>query len=239
MRNLMNLINLKMFTSVAVAVGIAVCLVPQSAQAQRLRRSGSVVLNSIVDFEIDTTVQDQDQADNSRGYFPGAIQNYTRRNLPDRSSIFESSPLGNLTVSKLTSDATGNGLGLFDTNGLEITLNRLQQLLGGVNFSNDVLRYDVAFDSIPSSTNNFTFFIPSNDSNLINNLSGLTQFNELRGILPGAVFPNDNRTGTFCLSEQGSCQQVPEPTATAGLLGVGALGVASLVKRNKHLKKAV
>lgn len=238
MRNLMNLINLKMFTSVAVAVGIAVCLVPQSAEAQRARRSGSAALNSILDFEIDTTVQDQDQADNSRGYFPGAIQNYTRLNLQDR-SLLESSPLGNLTVSKFTSDATGNVLGLVDTNGLEITLNRLEQLLPNVDFSNDVVRYDVAFDSITSSTNNFSFFIPSNDSNLINNLSGLTQFNQLRGILPGVVSPNDNIRGTFCLSEQGSCLQVPEPTATAGLLGVGALGVASLVKRNKHLKKAV
>lgn len=238
MRNLMNLINLKMFTSVAVAVGIAVCLVPQSAQAQIIRRSGSAVFNSNLNFDIDTTVQDQDQADNSRGYFPGAIQNYTRLSL-DRSSILESSPLGNLTVSKFTSDATGNVLGLVDTNGLEITLNRLQQLLPDVNFSNDVVRYDVAFPSITSSTNNFSFFIPSNDSNLINNLSDLTQFNELRGILPGVVSPNDNITGTFRLLEQDSSQRVPEPTATAGLLGVGALGVASLVKRNKHLKKTV
>jgi len=238
MRNLMNLINLKMFTSVAVAVGIAVCLVPQSAQAQRARWSGNSVNNSIVDFEIDTTVQDRDQADNSRGYFPGAIQNYTRLSL-DRSSILESSSLGNLTVSKLTSDATGNGLGLVDTNGLQITLNRLQQLLPDVNFSNDVLRYDVAFDSSPSSTNNFSFFIPSNDSNLINNLSGLIRFNQLRGILPENVGSNDDTTGTFRLLQQDSSQRVPEATATAGLLGVGALGVASLVKRNKHLKKTV
>jgi hypothetical protein len=41
MRYLMNLINFKMVSSVAVAVAIAVCLVPQSAQAQRTRWSGS------------------------------------------------------------------------------------------------------------------------------------------------------------------------------------------------------
>jgi hypothetical protein len=196
-----------------------------------------------LDFEIDTTVQDQAQADNTRGYFPGAIQNYIRRAGSFEGDIFESSSLGNLTVSKLTSDATGNVLGLVDpTSGLQITLNQLQDVFSDVNFnfSNDVLRYDVSFPSIPDSTNRLIFFIPSNDSNLINNLSGLTQFNKLEGIIPRETsFSGIGGGGGRFTINQASSQRVPEPTATASLLGIGALGVASLVKRKKHLKKTV
>jgi hypothetical protein len=71
-------------------------------------------------------------------------------------------------------------------------------------------------------------------------LSGLTRFNQLEGIFPQVVSSDgaNNAGGTFSLG-QVSSQRVPEPSATASFLGVGALGVASLLKRKKHLKKTV
>lgn len=238
MRNLMNLINLKMFTSVAVAVGVAVCLVPQSAQAQRGTWGGTTANTNFLNFDINTRVQDQAQADNNRGYFPGAIQNYTLNNGSVLGGpLREASPLGNLTVSKLTPDANGNFLGLGENN---ITLARLRDRFIGLNFDNDVLRYDVAFPSLfPGElifpNNTFTFLLPSNDSNQIKNLSGLTRFNQLQGVVPSF----GGLGGGFFTLTQASSQRIPEPTATASLLGVGAFGVASLLKRNKHLKKTV
>jgi hypothetical protein len=106
------------------------------------------------------------------------------------------------------------------------------------NFPNDVLRYDVTFVGT-SSDPELIWFIQSNDSTLINDLSSLSRFSIIEGIFPmGAVLDGQvNRGSRFTFSLQVPSEQVPEPSAIASLVGIGS--AVALLKRNKCLKKTV
>jgi hypothetical protein len=239
--------KLKKVTAVATVIATISCLIPQSAQAGIFKASGNSTNTSQFTFDLDDSVQDQAGMDESKGEFPGAIQNFNFA----PGGFFENSefcgnavcPPGNLTVSKLTADSSG------DIPGLSFGLNGLQQIFDSnspgssdIDFSKDVLRYDVTFVST-SLEPVLIWFIQSNDSNLINDLSGLSQFNTVKGIFPRdvAVFDNGgfNNGGVSNISLKAPSQEVPEPTATASLVGAGILGAVLRLKRNKRLKKTV
>lgn len=247
MRYLMNLMTLKKVSAVVAAVGIATCLVPEPAQAQRAGWSGRATNTRIFNFDLDTAVPDGAGTDDSAGYFPGAIENFniSAGGSSDSVNSFICGsavcPPGDLTVTKLTADSSGRIPGLsFGLNGLQQIFDSLSP--SGIDFSNNVLRYDVTFVGT-SPEPDLIWFIQSSDSSLINDLSGLSQFNTIRGIFPRdvAVFDGGgiNNSGIFNLSLEGFSQQVPEPTAIVGLLGIGTLSAVSLLKRNKSLKKTV
>ncbi len=182
----------------------------------------------------------------SVGEFPGAIQDFEVDSNDDNLDLFF--PSGTLRTSRLTIDpTTGNFPGL--SFGYEAITNNNFPVAA---FNNDGLRYDFTFDN---RSETLTLFIPSNESSLINSpffLSGdspniFNLFFELydQGGVQGVVsYPNlgiEQRllvTGAQRVITQ-RVVTVPEPTATASLLGVGALGAVSLLKRNKRLRKPV
>ncbi len=177
--------NLNKATAVAAVIGIATCVFPAIAQAQ-LRRvfqsSGNSDLQSdvIINFSLDTSVENTNSLDSDQGEFPGAIQNFTDSGNPNTDLSPLSFTSGDLTVSTLTTDPnTGNFPGL-DIGYQDITGDTLSSA-----FNNDGLRYDVTF---PDGTE-LTLFIPSNDSSLINSLSSLSDFlsstgdNQIEGVL--------------------------------------------------------
>ncbi|GAA6619196.1 hypothetical protein [Scytonema sp. NUACC26] len=262
---LLNLSNLKKVIAVGIIFSVATILAPASARAISIgRASGNSINTGYFNFDV-VTVDDLTKNDDSIGVFPEAIQNfniYTR----DSNGTFVSvnsdicgnpvCPPGNVTVTKLKIDpASGNVLNLnIGSDNQQINLKQLQELFTTVNKlpsesdffeSNDIVRYDVTFDS--NSQPNLIFFIQSNDSNIINDLSTLSQFNNtnILGLFPSRVVAfNDDRSvgntgGVFDFKLQLPSQSVPEPRATAGLLGVGLLGTVSLIKKNRRLRKSV
>ena len=251
--------NLNKATAVAAAIGMAICLFPAIAQAQVIRFfnfSGNAFpgdtdpFTDNLTFSVGTSeipvsdsdvvfgstlglgVQDVNILD-SQGVFPGAIRDFTVRTNDDNLNL--SFPSGTLRTSRLTIDpTTGNfpGLGF----GYQaITDNNFSYAA----FNNDGLRYDFTFDN---RSETLTLFIPSNDSNLINSLSGLLSS------FPGSL-PSGGVQGVVKYPSLGIEQRllvtgaqritVPEPTATSTLLGVGALGAVSLLKRNKRFSKPI
>jgi len=260
--------NLTKTTAVAAVIGIATCLFPAIAQAQtsdpaqaqasdqaqvvtpppaaspepqRPQASGRSRIDTdvTVTFSLNTSVQDTEPNLNV-GKFPAAIQNFRDRGNPNTNvTPLEDLPPGDLTASRLTTDpTTGNFPGLrigYD----DITNNNFPFAA----FNNDGLRYDVTFPDSPAT---LTLFIPSNDSRLINSLSDFTDFlrstdNTIQGVVSRLDLQVEE---AFIVTNEPSRRgfrfaTVPEPTATASLLGVGALGAISLVKRNKRLRKSV
>jgi hypothetical protein len=236
-------INLNNFKTVAVVATVLTtisCLVPESAQAGIVKGSGSATNSSTFNFDLNTS------APNLEGTFLEAIQNF---NVTPTSGLGGAitnfgvcgnsvCPHGNVTITRLTTDSRGN------ISGLNFGLDELQMILpslgsSGINFPNDVLRYDVTFVGT-SSDPELIWFIQSNDSTLINDLSSLSRFSIIEGIFPrGAVLLDGqvNRGSRFTFSLQVPSEQVPEPSATASLVGIG--GAVALLKRNKCLKKTV
>lgn len=265
--------NLSKATAVVAIVGIATCVFPAIAQAQvpRVFRISGFYVDADVDenivrlFEVKTSdisvstfllfsTKDINSLE-SIGEFPGAIQDFEVDSNDGNLNL--SFPSGTLRTSRLTIDpTTGNFPGL--SFGYEaITDNNLPYAA----FNNDGLRYDFTFDNRPET---LTWFIPSNDSSLINSLSSFYNFlNSLETevsfdeegllgveLLQGVVsYPNlgiEERflvTGAqrvFTGAQTGiRTVSVPEPTATVSLFGVGTLGAVSLLKRNKRLRKFV
>jgi len=192
--------NLKKISVIAVVVGMAVCLVPKSVRAQRAQWSGRSINTSIFTFDIDTTVKNQSKS-KDMGFFPGAIQVNFTHGFTNSQFCGSNSCQGNITVTKLNIDASGNILGLLDQNGNPIGLNRLQQFFPDIDNRNDVLRYDITFPQIPNTISNsiahkFILFIPSNRCILKNYLSGLTDFKDIEGLIPLDVSSSSNG-GTF------------------------------------------
>ncbi|BAZ22529.1 hypothetical protein NIES4073_34130 [Kalymmatonema gypsitolerans NIES-4073] len=249
--------NLTKTTAVAAVIGVATCLFPAIAQAQVTSDQPQVVTPSpeppplqasgrsridtdvTVDFSLKNSVQDT-EPDLNVGEFPGAIQDFRDSGNPNTNvTPLQDLPPGNLTASKLTTDpTTGNFSGLrigYD----DITNNNFPFAA----FNNDGLRYDVTFPDSPAT---LTLFIPSNDSRLINSLSDFTDFlRSTDNTIQGVVSRSDLQVEeAFIVTNEPSRRgfrfaTVPEPTATASLLGVGALGAISLLKRNKRLRKSV
>jgi hypothetical protein len=239
--------NLTITTAVAAVIGVATCLLPASVEAQivprvttRQRMFGipnEEARFSLIDFVLDTSVEDINSL-NSLGEFPGAIQNLRVDSEVDEvPDLFVES--GNLTASRLMFNANNEVeptvTDFSDRNNIDnITLFDLSP--DGTSI--DWLRYDVTF---PNRTETLTLFLPSNDSSLINSLSGLNDFsNPIQAVVSRPdVDRVESRTAKIVASNPDILRQsitivsVPEPTATATLFGIGAFGVISLLKRNK------
>ncbi|KYC37404.1 hypothetical protein WA1_48275 [Scytonema hofmannii PCC 7110] len=256
---LLSLSDLKKVIAVGTIFSIVATLAPASAQAIRIgKASGSSINSGSFNFDI-VTVDDVTKDDESVGFFPEAIQNFNISNQSLGSRNFEICgnlvcPPGNVTVTRLRTDpASGNVLNLnIGSDNQQINLKQLQELFAIKLPSNpdffendDVVRYDVTFDSNPQP--DLIFLIQSNDPNIINNLSILSQFtdSEILGFFPSLVvaFNNEQNVGTnsgvFKFSLQFPSQPVPEPQANNALLGVGVLGAVLLMKSNQRLKKPV
>ena len=195
-------------TAVAAVIGIATCVFPAIAQAQFIRPSLSIPLSGnsdlqsdvIINFSLDTSVENTNSRHCSdQGEFPGAIQNFTDSGNPNTDLSPLSSQSGDLTASRLTTDpTTGNFPGL-DIGYQDITGDTPSSA-----FNNDGLRYDVRF---PDGTE-LTLFIPSNDSSLINSLSGLSDFLSSTGDnqIEGVVRRPDGREEKLIFTNQPSRQ---------------------------------
>jgi hypothetical protein len=261
--------NLSKATAVAAVIGIATCLFPARAQAQIrfFEVSGQSPANDItsvgLNFSVGTSEVPVSNSDvlitstlggvgdvnslDSEGEFPGSVRELRVDTNDDNLDLLLTS--GTLRTSRLTIDpTTGNFSGL--SFGYEaITDNNFPYAA----FNNDGLRYDFTFDD---RSETLTLFIPSNESSLINSpfdvrsfdflelLGSLQGIQEVEGIQGVVSYPNlgiEQRllvTGTQRVFTQ-RFVTVSEPTATASLLGVGALGIVSLLKRNKRLRKPV
>ena len=237
--------NLNKASAVVAVIGIATCVFPAIAQAQ-LRRPSPLLdqttdfsgnsndpPNVNINFSLDTSVQNTNSPGSAQGEFPGAIQNFTDSGNPNSNLRPLSFPSGDLTASRLTTDPTGN------FPGLDIGYNDITGNTPSSNFSNhEGLRYDVTF---ANTSETLTLFIPSNDSSLINSLSGLSDFLSSNGVnqIEG-VARRDGIEEKFIITNPQPSRQgftfttVPEPNATASLLGLGAMGAVSLLKRNKR-----
>ncbi|BAY16447.1 hypothetical protein NIES21_22750 [Anabaenopsis circularis NIES-21] len=234
----------KKIVGVAVLITLAVSMMPDAAQARRVRYSGRSINGQIIDFDINATVPEQSPGlgNDNLGYFPGAIQDFNIA-LPssDISNLAicgeDPCPLGDLTISRLTTEADGSVSNLNIDGGSTVTLNSLQNFFfdGGINFLGNVLRYDISFlGGATSNQPNVVWFVQSDDSNLINNLASFDGVNRIVGFFPSQA----SSGGTFTIDRQNTSQPVPEPsTVAASLLSVGALGMRSLLQHRKRLKK--
>lgn len=243
--------SLKTVIAVATAFNIAACLVTETKQAafaQEVivtepvrpargitRFSGTSPIAGSFTFDLED-VQDQAPNDDSVGVFPGAIQNFYYESVSGSSGNDnpdvcgqEVCPPATLTVTKLSLESRSNYASGY------------QSLLGVIDFSNldvDVLRYDVQFDGASPDTE-FSWFIQSNDSSLINDLSALIKVDKNK-IAGEYDFAGNAYYFTFSdISGQFTSQQVPEPSITPALLGLAVLGTVSLLKRNKGFLKTV
>jgi hypothetical protein len=252
--------NLSKATAVAAVIGIATCLFPAIAQAQVIRvfqASGVSPANDItsvgLDFSVGTSEVPVSNSDvlitsslngrvdvnslDSFGEFPGSVRELRVDTNDDNLDLLLTS--GTLKTSRLTIDPnTGNFPGL--SFGYQaITDNNFPYAA----FNNDGLRYDFTFDN---RSETLTLFIPSNESSLINSPFDLS----LEPDLPNFLFSLEGVQGVVSYPNLGIEQRllvtgakrvvgVPEPTATASLLSLGALGAVSLLKRNKRLRKSV
>lgn len=260
--------RLKTVLAVATAFNIATCLVTETKQAAFAQEvivtepdrpargigkfSGTGIVSAPAAFTFDLVdVQDRDSNDSSVGVFPGAIQNFNFKPLPFRPETNNSSvcgqevcPPGTLTVTKFSLDSSDNipGINLNDNPGRLDRNTLLQSRLfsNAVDFSKDVLRYDVSFGT--SSAPELIWFIQSNDSSLINDLSALIKVDPNKTVgLYASLGPNV-RYESFSfkdISGQSTSQQVPEPSITPVLLGLAVLGTVPLLKRNKRFLKSV
>ncbi|MBE9206032.1 hypothetical protein IQ244_05790 [Nostoc sp. LEGE 06077] len=236
---------LKKVVGVATLMTLAATMMPDAAQAQRARYSGASMNGPVVTFDVNTTVTESlpGLGNDNLGYFPGAIQNFniTLDNFSINNSAIcgqDPCPLGNLTVRRLTTEADGNTISDLNIDGgSDVTVGFLQDFFdqSEINFSGNVLRYDVSFlAGTASNQPDVVWFIQSDDSRLINNLTGFDGINRIFGIFPSQA----SGGGTFAINQQNNSQPVPEPsTVAASLLSVGALGMRSLLQHRKHLKK--
>jgi hypothetical protein len=213
-----------------------------SAQARRIFRvSGQSVNQSEIQFDLNTDIFDSNPDVNS-GLFKGSINNYNR-SISDDS--YDQGMFGDINVSKLTTDSLGNVSNLRLDNDNEITLQELSEIFSeqnnnglDINFnSNDIIRYDVNFTRFTkvrsgelesSVAPQLIWFVQSKDTSLINNLSGLSQFQTIFGILASEV------TGGTTFSVTLSPTKIPESSNTLGLITIGTIAGLSYFKRVNH-----
>jgi len=237
----------KKVVGAATLITLTATIMPDAAQAQRVRYSGASINGPIIDFDINTTVTEDSSSvgDENLGNFLGVVQNFniTQPNfsLNNFSTCGQDTcPLGDLIVRRLTTEADGMTISdLFVDGGSTITVQSLGFLLpanNGINFSNigNILRYDVSFSGGEDRDRpDVVWLVQSDNSSLINNLTGFEEVNRIVGFFPRQA----SSGGTFAIDLQSS-QQVPEPsTVAASLLTIGGLGVRSLLQNRKRLKK--
>jgi hypothetical protein len=249
--------NLTKTTAVAAVIGIATCLFPAIAQAQlaiprrlipTIQSSGNPNQQanvSLIEFSLDTSVEDINLAPDL-GEFPGAIQNFrVDSEVDDVPDLFLSS--GTVRTSRLVFNANNEVDPIIVDYSNPDNIDNISRFdLSPDATSNNWLRYDVTF---PDSTATSALFLPSNDSSLINSLSGLNDFFSSNPIQAVVSRPDvdrvESRIAKIVASNPDPARRsltfvtVPEPTATASLLGVGALGAITLLKRNKRQSKSI
>ncbi|MDF5731007.1 MAG: PEP-CTERM sorting domain-containing protein [Rhizonema sp. PD38] len=230
---------------------IANPILPLDTPLLQFSGNSDVLSNVRVSFLLNPSVENTNSQDPYLGVFPGAILNFTdtSNSNPANTLTFSS---GTLTASRLTTDPnTGNFTGVGNFSGFEYGYSTISDNTTAGNFSsNSGLRYDVTFDNSPER---LTLFIPSTDPNLSNSLSGLitslgtSRYSELQGVVTrpdgsnerffvaNPAIPNQQSRRPFRVT----LATVPEPTATASLLTVGALGAVSVLKRNRNVRKSV
>lgn len=244
----MNLMNVKKVLALAAVAVSSVCLIPEAAHAQLLRYSGTSNSNTYVEFLLDTSFTDSTPPDDL-GVYSGAIQDFGIFDDNDRDQrIFPELAIGTLRTSRLNID---------DLKEFELTKDDLLNDLteAGIDVKEFVTfeKYEITF-----SDPNFeaTLFVPTRNNDLIESLSGNLAFVELLPQIQGVVrrpfdanfdSPDERgQNGVFDLFglDSGSSfftvelvQDIPEPSATSGLVGIGALGVVLLLNRNKRLRK--
>ena len=233
---------------------------PQPPQGQSRRSTSSFIVEQqpndeadvrLIGFSLDTSVQDT-EPDLNVGEFFGAIRDFrVDSEVPDIVPNVSDIEPGTLRTSRLTIDPSTNEvlptIRDFDDDNI-----RFDDIVRDGTFNNDWLRFDATFPNTPAT---LTLFIQSNDltddRDLINSLSGLDEILQ-SGQVQAVVSRSDvdrveTRTAKVVDSNPDPNRKalkvrvatVPEPTATASLLGVGALGAVSLLKRNKRLRKSV
>jgi hypothetical protein len=261
--------NLTKTTALAAVIGVASCLFPAIAQAQQAQQANDQLQQLIllaqgpllqfsgvpneqadvrlIEFSLNTSVQDT-EPDLNVGEFFGAIRDFrVDSEVPDIVPNVSDIEPGTLRTSRLTIDPSSSEVlpTIPDFDGDNIRFDK--DIVPDGTFNNDWLRFDATFPNTPTT---LTLFIPSNDPSLINSLSGLDEI-----LLSGRVQAVVSRPGVdrprnvarFLASNPDRNRQalnfrvatVPEPTATASLLGIGTLGAITLLKRNKRLKKSV
>lgn len=234
----------------ATLVATLACLMPDAAQAQRVRFAGRSMNQSQIDFDLDTTVDETDPGlgNDELGYFLEAIQNFSIE-PPDGSETFTNSsicgsnlcPNGNLTVSRLTDENVSN-LVIGGSPGTRENLqmafeNFISNPNSRIDFSqNNIFRYDVSFSrggSVPPSTPSLVWFVQSSDNSFFNDLSRLDQIRTI----PGLVFAtDDNGNISSDLFNLDVSQSIPESNTTTSLLALGTLGAFAVYKRYQRLK---
>jgi hypothetical protein len=202
----------------------------------------------LINFSLDTSVQDIN-SDDSVGEFRGAVPNFTVDSVDDAVPDLSLSS-GTLKTSRLTFNANNEVdpiiVDYSNPNNIK-NISRSDLSQGGT--SNDWLRYDVTFPDSPAT---LALFLPSNDPSLINSLSGFNDFLSSNPQIQAVVSRPDvdrveSRTAKVVESNPDPNRKalnfrvatVPEPTATASLLGVGTLGAITLLKRNRRQSKSV
>lgn len=208
----LNLIKLRKATIVAAFLAVATCLVSEPAQAGIAKGNGSSTNTSQFSFDLD------DSTGIGNGRFPGAIQNFNLK--PDGFFTNEEicgkkvCPPGDLTVTQLTTDSSGNITGL--NFGLEALNEALRIQDPNVNLSLGVTKYEVNFVGT-DPTPELIWFVNSNDTNLINDLSSLSKFDPILGIFPDDISVFKNPDGTIGVGNGGtfSFSLVPEQSCVS------------------------
>jgi hypothetical protein len=235
--------NFKKIAAVATFLATAACLVPAPAKAIMLAQiSGGSINGSFMSFEIDNSVLSSESAI-SAGYFPKAIKNFKFGSIEGE---------GN---SKCPSYFKGiSGFDIFESQP-----NILSNCVGFKegNLQKEGSSYQVTFDT--TNDDNFLFskgkfFTKENfkNSQFMVTIDSLNTTEPIITVQNFPEIPNSSKSYTYTFINGGSecsdkdsaepvkycsIKTVPDPSATTSLLGVGAIGTLSLVRRNRRYKK--
>jgi hypothetical protein len=200
--------SFKKAVGVATVFAVLTYLTPEFAQAQRVRSPGpsksttgtGSQIEEVPTFTIDFTIRQVIRIPISQGlgYFPKAIKNFNFLSGGISNNVLicgkNFCPHGNVRVSKLTTDNKGKVRNLkIGIDQVPVTLPELQSIFDSINpssidFSKDVIRFDVTFDERSSTKPALVWFVQSNGINdFIYNLSSLTKLGSIQAMLPGRV----------------------------------------------------
>ncbi|MBD2343599.1 hypothetical protein [Anabaena subtropica] len=224
-------------SAIAQILAIALSIFPESAQAGFARASSSAVnTTDSFSFEIDTSVTDTKTAPGELniGLFPNAIKNAFYEVGPD--SSFSTSVF--FIAGDLKTSLIEDPLILADLNDEP----DFYSSFGG-RFINKAIRYEARLeDASGENFIEFEFFAPFTDPNSLSvfNFLNLAEFLNSDGIV---IFPrnlgslnfagSDERNG-FKFTPADVVAQVPDPSVTAALLGVGIMKTLVAVKPQKR-----
>jgi len=207
------LLNKLSMATAGAAVIATMGVISAPAQATLLDFNYTTIQGGSGSFTLDTNVVDTNSASSS-GFYPKAISNFTIKDSQLKVSQFESLDLNVREESYNTMPVTGLGI-LYD-------LDQPQPKTFGMHFTGKSLIKNVSGSKTLSD----------DPSAYVSTFGG--------GIVGGPV---DNVVGgevidkiTVTLHPDNNTRSVSEPSATIGILAIGALGTGSLLKRNMKRK---